>query len=78
MRFALVGEDEKAKAFYEEQFTKYIEQLQARLKRYDLKLTWKRRLGWWIKSHKILSIIIVGIPFLAGVIYLMEFFGFFK
>ena len=50
MRMALVGEDEEDRAFYDAQFAKYIERLQAKLKHYGLKFTWYKRLWRWFKE----------------------------
>lgn len=59
-------------------FGQFLKRLSEELKSLGFKKSVHSKVWQWLKSHKILSIIILGIPFLAGVIYLMEFFGFFK
>ena len=54
---------------YDEHFSQFIKRLQAKLKPRGLKWLWK-----CIKSHKVPSIILAIITFLAAVVYLVEYF----
>ena len=58
INMGLVKGDKEAKAFYDSQFAKYVEFLQAKLKHYGLKLTWYIRVWRWFKE-------IIGIAQLA-------------
>ena len=50
IKMGVVNEDEETRAFYDAQFAKYIERLQAKLKHYGLKFTLYKRLWRWFKE----------------------------
>jgi len=58
---------------YDKCFRQFIKGLDDRLRHDGLIVTWHKKIWQWIKSHKIWSIIIVGIPFLAGLVYLIDY-----
>jgi translation initiation factor 1 (eIF-1/SUI1) len=62
-----------SKSEYDEHFGQFIKSLEDRFAHYGLKVTPLKRLWQWLKSHKIFSIIITAIMFVAAVITIWGF-----
>jgi hypothetical protein len=58
---------------YDEYFSQFIESLEDRFTHYGLKATPLKRLWQWLKSHKIFSIFITAIMFIAAIITIWGF-----
>jgi hypothetical protein len=68
-----------SKSNYDEYFKRFIKELKERLTDYDLIVTRQKRVWRWIKSNKILSIIIGAITLIAAIITILGFAsGFFS
>lgn len=65
-----IRENTATKSLYDAQFTKYMDNLQAKLRNYKLKMTWYQKIWQWIDTHRILSILgaIAAIATIVGVI----------
>jgi hypothetical protein len=79
MRMAFTENDKEESRFAQDCFSQFIKSLEDRLAHYSLKVTRGKRVWQWIKSHKILSIIITVIMLIAAVITIWGFVsGFFS
>lgn len=62
-----------SKSEYNEHFGQFIKSLEDRFTHYGLKVTTLKRLWQWLKSHKIFSIFITAIMFIAAIITIWGF-----